>query len=179
MRRVKSAIVLVAVILLGAPAFADVIYNFQFTNLQNYLNQTWDDFSITLTYSDYVQATGMAPIPGPSQQTTLGYLVQYAGTNKLGYWGFDDDDSAIILDDNYSYGGSSFLFEPYDSTISSYYNSPGVYTGEVSGNAPYAFHGLAALTIRETNPVPEPISMLLFGTGLVGVGGYVKRKLKG
>jgi hypothetical protein len=30
----------------------------------------------------------------------------------------------------------------------------------------------------EQQPVPEPISMLLFGTGLVGIGGYVRRKLK-
>jgi hypothetical protein len=28
------------------------------------------------------------------------------------------------------------------------------------------------------DPVPEPISMILFGTGLVGVGGYVRRKFK-
>lgn len=43
-----------------------------------------------------------------------------------------------------------------------------------------AISNVAIFGIQENvpPPVPEPISMLLFGTGIVGVGGYVRRRFK-
>jgi hypothetical protein len=111
-----------------------------------------------------------APLP-----TTLGYSVAYAGTNPLGWWGFANNTNSILDDSGYSFDFDSFLFEPTFSQ-SSYYTNPGSYFGIVEGNAPYYFTGDALLTITETNPVPLPSAIWLFGSGLVGLFRVVKRK---
>jgi len=41
----------------------------------------------------------------------------------------------------------------------------------------YAFEA-DNIALATTQPIPEPVSMLLFGTGLVGIGGYLRRKYK-
>jgi hypothetical protein len=71
-----------------------------------------------------------------------------------------------------------------------YYLSPGSYTGAPRniavlnlwtsdvGNAPGggAYEGFAAQS--QLMPVPEPLSLLLLGLGLIGVAG-IRRKFKG
>jgi hypothetical protein len=65
--------------------------------------------------------------------------------------------------------GTSFYMHLYDTTAYKWNNHVFHDTTDTSKNC---------LGIIEINPVPEPISMLLFGTGIIGVGGYVRRKLK-
>ena len=155
---------------------AAVIYQFDFTNLTyEDGSSTGADFSVTLEYSDYVITTGMEALSGAPLLTTIGYSVAYAGTNITGWWGFDDNSYSTIDDEGFAFSGESFLFDP-DTRPSLYFTRPGTYTGNISGNAPYSFHGDALLTITEINAVPIPAAVWLFGSGLIGLVGFARRK---
>jgi hypothetical protein len=170
MKRILSRLTVAMLLAVAGAAHSAVVYQFSFNGLSGVSTGSGADFSITLTYDNYVTTTGMQAlaVTDTGSQASLGYPVAFAGTNNQGWWGFDDSLGSFISDFSYSYGGTSFLFTP---TVNpgGYFSAPGVYAGRVAGNAPGAFDGSATLTIRETGAVPVPASVSLVLLGLAGV----------
>lgn len=165
MKLIKTAFLFTALILFSATSRAAVMYDFAFSDINN----GYADFSISLTYSDYVTSTGMAAAPNAPHATPFGYSVNYAGTNIHGSWGFDDDTGSVIDDGGFSFGGDAFYFSNLDANP--YVTVAGIYNGILAG--PSIF-GTVVLTVTDV-PVPEPSIIALFAIGIFGIG-YARRR---
>ena len=160
---------LAALLLSATSAHASVIYSFDFSNLQGVTGGSGADFNVTLTAADFVTVTGMAPLAGPPLPTTLGYSVSFTGTNNLGFWGFDDDNSSILNDGGFTFNGQSFLYAPLVTPGTGYFTTAGSFAGRISGNAPNSFSGDALLTITQVHE-PAPLALLALGLLALGLG---------
>ena len=170
--------------MISTSANANIIYTFNFTNLYQSFYSNFDNFSISLTYSNYVTTTGMQALSNAPIPTSLGYTVNYAGTDTIGLWGFSYGSQATLDDGGFFFGSygsdsESFLFQP-DIYPTNYYSAPGMYYGSVSGNplagTGPAFNGSAVLTITDTSAVPVPTALWLFSSGLIGLIGVARKK---
>ncbi|VAW14734.1 hypothetical protein MNBD_BACTEROID05-118 [hydrothermal vent metagenome] len=162
-------------LVLSTSVNAAIIYQFDFTNLSGFYYGTVEEFSVSLSYPDVVTTSGMSALVS----TPLTYYpVSYAGTNNRGWWGFDDDEDSSMTDDIFIYSEKSFLFRPdNDLWLGGYLTVPGTYVGSVNGNYfNNFFYGDALLTITDTNTVPIPAAVWLFGSGLIGLVGFARRK---
>ncbi len=177
----KICLFLICSLFAFTPVSASVVYNFSFYDIALDDNTEIDDFSVIVEMDDYIATTGMMPLSPPitSSNGSMGFDVNYFGANSLGWFGFDDDGSAVIDDFHFAFIGASFVFNS-DDNISSHIVSPGTWDGGLIGNriqSPVGISGLATLTITE-NIVPEPATMMLFGIGLLGLAGVSRRKNK-
>jgi hypothetical protein len=178
MKRVIKQLLMILSLIAPTVTFANITYTFDFTNIHEFATLDQNpkpDFSLTLTYPGFVTGTYMFPIRGGPLPTTLGFPVIYAGTNTLGWWGFEDNTAANAMNSQgYTYYGGSFLFLPAPFATG-YVTTLGTFEGTVMGNdiipgfnGYAAFNGDATLTISGT-AVPEPSTAWLFAFGLVGV----------
>ena len=134
-------------------------------------------------YTDYISGSALkAEEGGTHPYDTYATSTEWAAENNIGLddssfgegylWGNSDDDSLLI--------GFDWLSTGHLYTSSSLVSNWVVGTEVPAINQAYAIDGsfselYAKLTLTKISPIPEPTTMLLLGSGLIGLAGFRKR----
>ena len=129
-----------------------------------------------MQFEDYALGTGLGDVSwGDALDLSLGHLgfgtIDIAEVSFLGVTELNNNqpDYFVLTTLTFSCLGSGTSFIEIDST------DPFLTLGDAYGN-PLAFDLGGPVQINQTAPVPEPSTILLVGTGLLGIMGFGRKR---